>query len=205
MRKTSLPELDEERRRAVRLDGTSAHESPLENDRAPIPPKADASSENGDTGEMEDECAAELISRGRKKSAREYAMTLVSSHSYTESALVRKLSEKERYTESEIAQAIEYVKGYGYINDARLASNSVPKLAGRLWGKKKICYYLKNKGISQDVIDSLDFSEIDFYENCKALALKNSAKAGPKLIRFLLNAGFSSEEVRYALSEDFDI
>ena len=104
-------------------------------------------------------------------------------------------------TDDEIEDAVAYVKKFGYINDQRQAENAVPKLALRLWGKKKICFYLKNKGISSEIVAALDFSDIDFFENCKTLALKNRQKPREKLLRLLLNAGFSSDEVNYALSE----
>ena len=50
-------------------------------------------------------------------------------------------------TKEEIDEAIEYVKGFGYVNDKRLAENAIYKLSERLWGKRKICYYLSGKGI----------------------------------------------------------
>jgi len=152
-----------------------------------------------DCGRDEDAC--ELIKKSRQKSASEYAMLLVANHSYTEKGLREKLVSKDKYTDDEIDDALAYVKKFGYINDLRLAENSVPKLALRLWGKKKICYYLKSKGISSEIVAALDFSDIDFFENCKLLALKNRQKPREKLLRLLLNSGFSSDEVSYALSE----
>ncbi len=205
------------RRRAERLDGTKS-------DEAVVSAQLEENSENASekvvssvAGAMEstqsiddddeiddcgcDEDAFELIKKSRQKSASEYAMLLVASHSYTEKGLREKLASKEKYTDDEIDDALAYVKKFGYINDLRQAENSVPKLALRLWGKKKICYYLKNKGISSEIISQLDFSDIDFFENCKLLALKNRQKSREKLLRLLLNAGFSSDEINYAISE----
>ena len=195
------------RRRAERLDGTRSEDAP----------KAPKIAETSITGAMEvpqidvpddenedcgsDEEALGLIKKSRKKSASEYAMLLVASRSYTEKGLRDKLASKEKYTEDEIEEAVAYVKKFGYINDLRLADHSVPKLAARLWGKTKICHYLRSKGISSDDVAALDFSDIDFYENCKSLALKNSGKPREKLLRLLYNAGFTSDEINYALSE----
>ena len=197
------------RRRAQRLDGSFADvatsdENPVEKTKSAFAGAMEASDLTADEDETEDcgcdDEALDLIKKSRRKSASEYAMLLVSSHSYTEKGLREKLSSKEKYTDDEIEDAVAYVKKFGYINDLRLAGNAVPKLALRLWGKKKICYYLRQKGISSEVVATLDFSDIDFYENCKSLALKNRQKPREKLIRLLLNAGFSSDEIDYALS-----
>ena len=198
------------RRRAQRLDGSFAEDAPRSENEVEKPKSAVAGAmkapDDPDCGDETEDCGCEeealgLIKKSRQKSACEYAMLLVSSHSYTEKGLREKLESKEKYTEDEIEDAVAYVKKFGYINDLRLAENSVPKLASRLWGKKKICYYLRSKGISSEIVAALDFSDIDFYENCKLLALKNRSKPREKLLRLLLNAGFSSDEVSYALSE----
>ena len=198
------------RRRAQRLDGSFADGASAADNEAENPKSAFAGAmERADVSYDEDEnddCGCdedgfELIKKSRKKSASEYAMLLVANHSYTEKGLREKLSSKEAYTDDEIEDAVAYVKKFGYINDQRQAENALPKLALRLWGKKKICFYLKNKGISSKIVAALDFSDIDFFENCKTLALKNRQKPREKLLRLLLNAGFSSDEVNYALSE----
>ncbi len=202
------------RRRAQRLDGSFAEDSPAvpkddiietKNQKSAFAGAMEDSVDTEDDDENDDrgcdEEALGLIKKSRKKSAAEYAMLLVAGHAYTEKGLREKLESKEKYTEDEIEDAVAYVKKFGYVNDLRLAENSIPKLASRLWGKKKICYYLRSKGISSDIVSALDFSDIDFYENCKSLALKNRSKPREKLIRLLLNAGFSSDEVNYALSE----
>ncbi len=148
--------------------------------------------------EENDECNEEKTRSKPKKTARTDAMTLVSASSYTEQGLRRKLESRERYTKDEIDEAVEYVKGFGYINDKRLAENALYTLSERLWGRKKICYYLSGKGISEDVIDSLDFSEIDFVANCERLMSKYAGKPVEKAMRAAYNAGFSPDEINAA-------
>ena len=140
----------------------------------------------------------ELIKKSAKKSAREYALLLVSTHTYTEKALFQKIGSKKTYTYDEITDAVEYVKKFGYINDKRLSENMLPKLAERCFGRSKICRYLASKGISEDVIDSLDFSEIDFVYYCKRLMDKQVGKPHEKIMRTLLNAGYTYDEIRAA-------
>lgn len=147
-----------------------------------------------------------LIKEKKKKSAREYAMTLVSIKSYTEHALREKLKIRA-YGCDEIEEAVAYVKGFGYINDLRLAQNAAEKLASRLYGKRKIFAYLRQKGISGEVIDGLDLSEIDFRENARECAEKLMMKGKTKeqTIRSLVSLGFSASDISYAINTDFDI
>ncbi len=153
---------------------------------------------NDPESQENDERAEEETLLKPKKTAKTDAMSLVSTSSYTEQGLRRKLESRERYTKDEIEEAIEYVKGFGYVNDKRLAENAIYKLSERLWGKKKICYYLSGKGISEEVIDSLDFSEIDFVSNCERLMSKYAGKPIEKAMRAAYNAGFSPDEINEA-------
>ncbi len=146
----------------------------------------------------ETEVCEELIKKGAKKSAREYALLLVSAHTYTENALFRKIKSKRIYSDEDISDAVEHVKGFGYVNDKRLAENSVPRLAERCYGKSKICRYLSSKGISEEVIESLDFSEIDFVYYCKRLLDKYAGRPDEKVMRALLNAGYTYGEIAAA-------
>ena len=145
----------------------------------------------------------------KRKSAKEYAMALVSAKAYTEYALRQKLKMRD-YGLDETDDAVEYVKSFGYINDQRLAERAATRLAERLYGKRKIFAYLSSKGISSDVIGALDLDEIDFKENARLLAQKNAARGRSRdaVIRSLSAAGFSSSEISYALKtlykgEDF--
>lgn len=142
------------------------------------------------------------IKESHTKTARETAMRAVAASACTEKKLRDKLYQKKIYTQDEIEDALEYVKSFGYINDKRLAENSLAGIASRLWGKQKICRYFISKGISEEIVQEMDFSEIDFLENCKRLAEKNKDKPREKLIRTLLNAGFTYDEVFTVVEED---
>ncbi len=193
MRKIPLP--DEMRKRAERLT----------DENSPGSRRAGACSSrkvNGkaytDEGVCDADDGEELIKKGAKKSAREYALLLVSTHTYTENALFRKIKSKRIYSDEDIKEAVEYVKGFGYVNDRRLAENAVPKLAEKCFGRSKICRYLSSKGIDEDIIDSLDFSEIDFVYHCKRLLDRYAGKPDEKVMRALLNAGYTYDEISAA-------
>lgn len=155
---------------------------------------------------LDGEDFAPTVKKANKRSAREYAMALVSLKSYTEHALREKLKIRG-YGCDETDEAIAYVKGFGYINDLRLAQNAAEKLADKPYGKRRILAYLRQKGISGEVISEIDLSEIDFKENARAYAEKLAVrgKTREQIARSLISAGFSSAEISYALDIDFDL
>ena len=104
----------------------------------------------------------DTVKKRSYKSAEEYALMLVSSHTYTERALFLKIKSKKVYSDKETQKAIDYVKRFGYINDRRLAQDSVERLAAKCYGRIKICRYLAAKGIPEEIIEELDFSGTDF-------------------------------------------
>ena len=211
MRKIPLP--DETRKHAERLfedkdDGfqdADGGEKSLGSRRVSVSLSKDRSSSRGnscadytDDGFSDTDNGEELIKKSAKKSAREYALLLVSTHTYTEKALFQKIKSKRVYTDGDITDAVEYVKGFGYVNDKRLAENAVPKLAEKCFGRSKICRYLASKGIDGDIIDGLDFSEIDFVYYCKRLLDRYTGKPDEKVMRALLNAGYTYDEISAA-------
>ena len=145
----------------------------------------------------EEETVEQIYAGKRKATAKAYAMKVVAAGSVTERKLTEKLRERE-YSETEIEEAVSYVKSFGYINDARLAQDMLDKLAARLWGRFKICYYLKGKGISDEVIEDLDFSDIDFPYYCARLMKKYSPERREAMLRAVKNAGYTSDDVRKA-------
>lgn len=142
-------------------------------------------------------CAEEEIRKVNKQSARACAMKIVSVSAVTEKRLYGKLIQKG-YAEEEASEALEYVKGFGYVNDKRMAQDMLPKLAERHWGKFKICRYLAGKGIEEDVISELDFSEIDFAEYCARLMGKYPPERREAMLRAVKNAGYSMSDYREA-------
>ena len=153
--------------------------------------------ENASGVEDEEETVEEIYGKKRRDTARAYAMKIVAMGAVTERKLRDKMKLRE-YSEEDIEEAITYVKSFGYINDGRLAQDMVEKLAARLWGRFKICYYLRGKGISDDVIDDLDFSEIDFPYYCAKLMKKYTPERREAMLRAVKNAGYTSDDVRKA-------
>ncbi|MBR2459955.1 MAG: regulatory protein RecX [Clostridia bacterium] len=132
-----------------------------------------------------------------KSEAVAYAMRLAATDALTEKRLKDKL-ESRGYSTDEISEAAEYLRRFGYLNDARLAQNSLEKLASRCWGKYKICRYLAAKGIDSEIIEGLDFSEIDFPYHCARLMRKYTPERRDAMLRAVKNAGYTSSDLRMA-------
>ncbi len=194
----NLPEADEYRSRAVKMfDGGELENTEKSVSNAPAIEKPDALKEESFDFETEK-------TKSKTRTAKEHALYLVSVNTYTERKLRDKLRAKQRfgerlYSDGEIDQAVEYLKGFGYINDARLAQNSISGLAARLWGRVKIRFYLIRNGIDEDIVDSLDYSDIDFSYYCQKLLAKHAGKPPEKQYRALANAGYTSDEIREAM------
>ena len=159
---------------------------------------------NDSVGRDNDETVEEIYSKKRRDTAKAYAMKIVAMGAVTEQKLRDKMKTRE-YSDEEIEEAIAYVKSFGYVNDEKLAQDMIEKLAARMWGRFKICYYLKGKGISEDVIEDLDFSEIDFPFYCAQLMKKYGPERREAMLRAVKNAGYSSDDLRRAralLNED---
>ncbi len=204
------PEADEFRRRAVKMfDDGEIHNESFETPNDNNSNLRDTAEDLLDVSETGDSFGR-IKKESRQRSVRDYALYLVSVNTYTERKLRDKLKSKKIggtpcYTETEIDGAVEYLKGFGYINDLRLAQNSLPSLADRNWGRVKICFYLRKNGISDEIIEELDFSEIDFVAHCRALLKKYRSQPRQKQFRALYNAGFSVDEIREVLGDDADI
>jgi len=143
------------------------------------------------------ETVSQMYGKRRRETAKAYAMKIVAMGAVTERRLREKLIARE-YSEEETEEALIYVKSFGYVNDMRLAQDMIEKLAARHWGRFKICYYLKGKGISEEVIEGLDFSEIDFPYYCAQFMKKYPAEKRGAMLRAVKNAGYNSDDIRKA-------
>ncbi len=122
----------------------------------------------------------------------DYAFSLIAKKRYTCKELKEKL-EKKGFS---AVQVIERLKELNYINDLEYATDYAIKKQNEGYGKYKIIFQLKNKGISEDVINSLEFSnknlEDIFFK--KLRKIKDNKKQ--KIYSFLINRGFDSDEVK---------
>ena len=128
---------------------------------------------------------------------------------------LRNKLKKLRFPESCIDVAIEYVKQYGYIDDARYTENYI-RLKKQSKSKQFIEFELKRKGIDASVIkecmDNVYCGDSELLaiqkqisKKCCDLSTLDRDKKN-KLIASLCRKGFSYENVRKCLSimDDYD-
>lgn len=141
------------------------------------------------------------------KTADVKALELLNYKMRSEKELKDKLAEYD-FEQSEIDEAVEYARSFGYLNDERYAETYVLS-RGSQKGRAFIKRELIQKGISPEIIDeALDSVEEEEDEICYQLLLKKagqphelSDKEYGKLYRFLAGRGFKSSAVYSALKK----
>lgn len=143
--------------------------------------------------------------------AKEKALSILKFSDRTEQELRKKLSEAG-YTDHSIDRAIEYVTGYGYLNDERLAS-SYTRARMNKKSKLMIKMELMQKGVSTDAIDhvfSEEYSEnpeedpeLDAIRKAISKKVREPEKLGyeekQKLIASLYRKGFDISKIKHIL------
>ncbi|MBQ9333265.1 MAG: regulatory protein RecX [Lachnospiraceae bacterium] len=159
-----------------------------------------------------DELCEQIKTEVLTKRARLRAMNLLMKHSFTEHKLREKLVEGG-YPDDIVDDAIDYVVGYGYVDDCAYArdyivSHSQDKSIRRL------TYDLMAKGISKDIIDEVlldtegTIDEVDEEAQIRRLLEKRrfvASLADPETIRktctYLTGRGYSADIIRRVLRD----
>jgi len=119
-------------------------------------------------------------------------------------AEVREKLKKYQIPDDEIETLIVRLSDENFLNDERFANNFViGKLNAKGWGKHKIKYHLKLKGIADEIIaNALENICEEDWENQLQKKIdkwtKNnelSTNTYPKLVRFLTRNGFNLSDV----------
>lgn len=142
-------------------------------------------------------------------SCRDYALKVIEYRDRTEKELREKLKEKG-FGEHLIDDELEFLKSYGFINDARYAERfTADAINLKKWGKSRIKSELIRKGVDRELIyNTIEdaFLELDddrlFSEMQKRY--KNSdfsnIKERTRIFNFFLRRGFSPEEIKGAIN-----
>ncbi len=107
-----------------------------------------------------------------RKNALDYAAGLLDARAYSSAELKKKL-ESRGYAAEEIAEALEKLKDYGYVNDEEYAENMVRRGSEQGKSSRRVKAELKLKGIDPDAAEEAaeELKEGDF-----ARALKEAEK-----------------------------
>lgn len=139
------------------------------------------------------------------KKAREKAVYYLQFSGKTESELRKKLAEQE-FSPASVNSAIEFVKGYRYLDDEDYARRFVEK-NGKKKSRKQMLFELSGKGVDRDILDRV-FEDMDVDEEAQILALLEKKKypgedatgeEKQKISAFLARKGFSYDAINSAL------
>ncbi len=160
------------------------------------------------TDELCEQIKTEVLTRR----ARLRAMNLLMKHSFTEHKLREKLVEGG-YPDDIVDDAIDYVVGYGYVDDRAYARDYIVSHS-RDKSIRRLTYDLLSKGISKDIIDEVlrdtegTIDEVDEEAQIRRLLEKRrfvASSADPETIRktcvYLTGRGYSADVIRRVLRD----
>lgn len=157
--------------------------------------------------EISEELYEEICSAVLSKRAKLRCMNLLKVMDKTELELRRKL-QMEEYPEQIIAEALEYVKSYRYVDDLRYAKNYI-EWKKESKSRQQITYELQNKGISSELIE-MAWEETEPVDTTAQILrwaekkhfdiLTEDAKERQKFYQFLLRKGFLYSDIKKALT-----
>lgn len=142
-----------------------------------------------------------------RKRARKRAMYLLQKMDRTEKQLREKLTQSE-YPEAIVEDAIEYVRSYHYIDDARYAENYI-RCHQESKSKMQMKLALTQKGVSRELIDLAleEYLETDASQLIYQLLEKKhydaeTADKGERrrMYQYLARRGFSSSEILHCMN-----
>ncbi|MGB9744112.1 MAG: regulatory protein RecX [Desulfurella sp.] len=122
----------------------------------------------------------------------DYAFKLISKKRYTSKELQEKLEKKGIDPEP----IINRLKELNYLNDLEYAIDYKNKKQNEGYGKYKILFHLKNKGISEDILNNLEFSNSKLEEIFLSKIQKIKDNKKQKIYAFLINRGFDSSDIK---------
>jgi Uncharacterized protein conserved in bacteria len=150
----------------------------------------------------------EIINSVILKRAKQKAMDLLKTTDRTESELWNKLRQSG-YSEAIIEKAVEYVKNFHYIDDARYALNYVRNKKDRK-SRRQLEGELIQKGIEKQLIEAAFLQEYENEEKAvrnailkKNVDIANLTREGKlKLISSLYRKGFKLDIIKKYLNDD---
>ena len=145
------------------------------------------------------------------KQAKLKALSLLTDMDRTEAQLRQKLKQKS-YEDTVIEQTIEYVKSFGYIDDAKYAQRFVESKK-KTKSKQEMTAMLSQKGVNRGLItEALDicYTSEDAVEAIRNLVKKknysfqdSTDKEKKKICEYLLRKGFCYDDIRQVLQVSF--
>lgn len=161
--------------------------------------------------QIDDDTLHDVIQQSNLKRAKDKALWLISYRDHSKKELIDKVSKTS--SKEAAVMAADRLEELGLINDEAFARRYANELINSKRLSPSACKRkLIEKGIDRDLIsDILDQTDVDIYENIKALINKKyikslgDEKGRRKAINGLLRAGYSYADIRHVLSEYTEI
>lgn len=141
------------------------------------------------------------------KRAKLRAMHLLNSMGRTENQLRDKLKQS-LYPEEVVEAALNYVKSFGYVNDAEYARSFIDSRKDRK-SKRELYMQLGQKGIAKDILDQIFEEYYDAEDSREAIeAIMRKRRYDPekatnvetqKIMGYLMRKGFAYDDIRRGL------
>ena len=140
--------------------------------------------------------------------ARSKALVLLNSKMRSESDLREKLSQNG-FSPEEVDDALDYVKSFGYVDDARYAREYI-ETVGKRRSRNRVYTDLLRRGISKEVIEEIfaeteDDDETELIRKTAAKKMKtldmSEYSNRRKVIAFLCGKGFQLNEIIRVVDE----
>ena len=158
--------------------------------------------------ELSEEALRKIYEDTLKPRIKKRALYYLRSSDKTEWEVRRKLRES-LYPDELIDYALDFLKGYGFVDDGRYAENFMEARRSRD-SKREIIQKLRRKGIASDEIDRLSGELLaeDEEELCREKLLKyirgrdlSDPKERARAYRYMLGKGFSYDTVNAAMQK----
>jgi regulatory protein len=139
-----------------------------------------------------------------------YGLCLLETRNHTSEEISRKLRRRD-YSEKTIEDVLEKLKSYKFIDDNEYTEKYIRDcLNFKKYGKKKIMYNLKNKGVDSILINNADFDFEIQYENACILAekklklLMNKPNQKEKVFQYLASRGYEFGLINKVINKVFN-
>ena len=158
--------------------------------------------------EIDDAALKNLLLDSEYSKSRDAALGVLSRKSITSKALLEYLMQKG-YSSFVSNEVINELTDLGYIDDYAYANMYFEYCMEKVWGKKKIEYEMKNKGIPNDVIQNtlLYYNDDMQLEKMKDIILSkysgsdlHDIKIRSKITRYFVSRGFDFSKTDLAIS-----
>ena len=153
----------------------------------------------------------ERSQKGPAPSPRNTAMNWLARREHSRAELCAKLAERE-FSPEEISAAVAQLVADGLVSDERFAESFTAVRARKGQGPVRIRVELRRRGVADDLIRmQLDEAGIDWKDKASDVRRKKFGAMMPadykdkaRQMRFLEYRGFTGDQIRAAVGDDFD-